>query len=333
MQYEPAIEVTELENQPQAVQTEGLSLTGFVADLVAEPVAEPAPGAQSELQAPTGMIESVSQTTTGYSGQTFVAPAAPVEQTDVIVHSQRNCLRISPASMSRLQTEISVSRLLQPGLYSIKLKSGAFDYQIDSGYKGEPLVLLWIYGGKVVNQKTGVEVGATWSSLNGYGDTLMLRVIEPATLCGFFFDTYLDDNEGAVIVAVESTNYSEELTVHSKHNCYFIDPETMRQLEQETSVSLSLSSGTHIIRIKSGAFGYRTEFGHQGEPIVLLWIYGGKVVNRKTGVEVAATWISLNGYSDMLTLEVREPATVCAFFFDTYLEDNTGEITLSLTRV
>ena len=161
----------------------------------------------------------------------------------------------------------------------------------------------------------------------------MLRVVEPATLCGFFFDTYLDDNEGAVVVAVEGPGYSEELTVHSKHNCYFIDPDTMRQLEQETSVSQVLSSGTHIIRIKSGAFGYRSEFGRPGEPIVLLWIYGGKVVNRKTGVEVAATWVSLNGYSDMLTLEVREPATLCAFFFDTYLEDNAGEITLSFTRV
>lgn len=95
--------------------------------------------------------------------------------------------------MSRLQHEISVSKLLQPGTYTIKLKSGSFDYRTESGHVGEPLVLLWIYGGKVVNQKTDVEVRATWSSLNGYGDTLILRVIEPATLCGFFFDTYLEE--------------------------------------------------------------------------------------------------------------------------------------------
>ena len=135
------------------------------------------------------------------------------------------------------------------------------------------------------------------------------------------------------MVSVEGPGYRDEISVDSKHNCYFIDPETMRRLEQETSVSRTLSSGTYVIRIKSGAFGYRSQTGHQGEPIVLLWIYGGKVVNRKTGIEVAATWISLNGYSDMLTLEVREPATICAFFFDTYLEDNAGEIMLSLTRV
>lgn len=257
----------------------------------------------------------------------------PSVQEELIVHSQRNCLLIDSESMGRLQREVSVSRQLQPGLYSIKLRSGAFDYRIDSGHAGEPMVLLWIYGGRVVNQKTGVEVGATWSSLNGYGDLLLLRVIEPATLCGFFFDTYLDDNEGEVVVSVEGAGYSENLTVHSKHNCYFIDPVTMNRLEQQTSVSKTLQNGTYIIRIKSGAFGYRSATGEQSEPIVLLWIYGGKVVNRKTGVEVAATWSSLNGYSDMLTLDIREPATLCAFFFDTYLEDNQGEVILSVTRV
>jgi len=316
--------------EPQPTFTAEVASPTEVVTETAQPTVSYQTGLQPQIALP---LEAVSQTTTGYTGQTFVAPVAALNQTDLIVHSQRNCLYIDPTSMSRLQNEVAVSRLLQPGLYSIKLKSGTFDYQIQSGHAGEPLVLLWVYGGKVVNQKTGVEVGATWSSLNGYGDMLLLRVIEPATLCGFFFDTYLDDNEGAVVVSVEGPGYRDEISVDSKHNCYFIDPETMRRLEQETSVSRTLSSGTYVIRIKSGAFGYRSQTGHQGEPIVLLWIYGGKVVNRKTGIEVAATWISLNGYSDMLTLEVREPATICAFFFDTYLEDNAGEVMLSLTRV
>ncbi len=251
---------------------------------------------------------------------------------DLIVHSQRNCLLIDPGSMSRLQNEVAVSRQLQPGLYTIKLKSGAFDYRIDSGHSGEPIVLLWIYGGRVVNQRTGNEVGATWSSLNGYGDTLTLRVVEPAMLCGFYFDTYLDDNEGEVVISVEGAGHSEELTIHSKYNCYFIDPDTMRRLEQEISVSRVLQPGSYFIRIKSGSFSYQHS-NRQGEPIVLLWIYGGRVMNQQTGVEVAATWSSLNGYSDLLRLEVREPATICAFFFDSYIEDNQGEIVLSVTRI
>lgn len=270
--------------------------------------------------------------------ETTPATSAPVSNyaesyAEVIVHSQRNCLYIEPDAMARLQHEISVSRVLQPGTYTITLKSGSFDYQIQSGHQGEPLVLLWIYGGKVVNQATGVEVGATWSSLNGYGDTLTLEVREPASLCGFFFDTYLDDNEGAVIVGIEGPGYSEDIEVDSRRNCYFIDPDTMRRLEQQISVSRTLQSGTYAIKIKHGAFSYRSELGRPGEPLVMFWIYGGAVVNQKTGVEVGATWSSLNGYGDTLTLEVRQPATISAFFFDTYLDDNQGEVTLSMTRL
>jgi hypothetical protein len=57
------------------------------------------------------------------------------------------------------------------------------------------------------------------------------------------------------------------------------------------------------------------------------------VINQKTGVEVGATWSSLNGFDDTLTLEVLEPATLCAFFFDTYAEDNQGEVQLTVVRI
>lgn len=286
----------------------------------------------------SGQVYSSPQSVTATQAEVYSAPqpiAEPMTGTEeeLIVHSQRNCFYIDPAAMGRLQHQISVSRVLRPGTYTIKLKSGGFDYQIESGHPGEPIVLLWIYGGKVVNHKTGVEVGATWSSLNGYGDTLTLDVREPATLCGFFFDTYLDDNEGEVVVAVEGPGYSEDLTVHSKHNCYYIEPEAMRRLEQETSVSKTLQPATYAITLKSGSFGYRGNSGFEGEPIVLLWIYGGSLVNHKTGVEVGATWSSLNGHGDTLTLDVHQPVTVAAFFYDTYLEDNQGEVTLSVARI
>lgn len=292
-----------------------------------------APAVVTTYQTTDDQTSRTSSQTATDPGQGYQPQSLGGFHEDLVVHSQRNCLYIAPDAMDRLQQQTAVSRLLQPGLYTIRLKSGTFDYQIESGHPGEPIVLLWAYGGRVVNQKTGIEVGATWSTLNGYNDMLLLRVIEPATLCGFFFDTYLEDNEGEVVVSVEGPGYSDNLTVHSKYNCHFIDPDTMRSLEQEISVSRTLQRGTYILRIKSGAFGYRSEPSLQGEPIVLLWIYGGKVVNQQTGIEVAATWISLNGYSDMLRLEVREAATVCAFFFDTYLEDNQGEVTLSVTRI
>jgi hypothetical protein len=123
-----------------------------------------------------------------------------------------------------------------------------------------------------------------------------------------------------------------DLKIHSKHNCFLLDENLMRRI-QETAVSTPLEVGTTVIKIRTGAFNYRSEGGNAGEPLVLLWIYGGKVVNRKTGVPVGATWSTLNGYDDTVTLEVLEPATLSAFFFDTYLEDNEGEIALSVVRI
>jgi hypothetical protein len=124
-----------------------------------------------------------------------------------------------------------------------------------------------------------------------------------------------------------------DLKVHSKSNCYRLSPEQMHSIQNEIAVSTTLEVGTNIVKITEGAFGYQSSMAQQGEPLVLLWIYGGKVVNQKTNIEVDATWSSLNGYDDTLTLMVKEPATLCAFFFDTHLEDNNGEVRLSIVRI
>jgi phosphate transport system substrate-binding protein len=122
------------------------------------------------------------------------------------------------------------------------------------------------------------------------------------------------------------------LTVHSQRNCYVLDPKTMEQI-QEKAVSQILEPGNYLIKIQSGAFGYHSGPETVGEPLILLWIYGGKVMNQKTKVEVGSTWSSLNGYDDLLTLRVLETTTLSAFFFDTEADDNQGEVTLSVVRV
>lgn len=124
-----------------------------------------------------------------------------------------------------------------------------------------------------------------------------------------------------------------DLKVHSKTNCYVLDAAAMNRIQNEVSVPVKLEPGINIVKIRSGGFKYVDGTTQPGEPLVMLWIYGGKVINKKTGVPVAATWSSLNGYDDTLTLEVLEPATLCAFFFDTYLQDNDGELHLSVVRV
>jgi hypothetical protein len=53
----------------------------------------------------------------------------------------------------------------------------------------------------------------------------------------------------------------------------------------------------------------------------------------KNEVSVQATWSTLNGDDDTLTLDVLETTTLCAFFFDSYLEDNEGEVTLSVVKI
>jgi hypothetical protein len=124
-----------------------------------------------------------------------------------------------------------------------------------------------------------------------------------------------------------------DLKVHSKNNCYILSADVMQRIQSQTSATARLEPGTNIVKITSGAFSYRTASGFTGEPWVLLWIYGGKVINKKTNVEVPATWTTLNGYDDTLTLEVLEPASLCAFFFDTLLDDNEGEVHLSVVRI
>jgi hypothetical protein len=123
-----------------------------------------------------------------------------------------------------------------------------------------------------------------------------------------------------------------DLKVHSRENCFLLTSEQMQQLER-TSVSVQLEPGTNIVKIREGSFNYQSDPNHRGEPLVMLWIYGGKFTNKKTNVEVGATWSSLNGYDDALVLDVVEPATLCAFVFDTNLEDNKGELSLSIVRI
>lgn len=123
-----------------------------------------------------------------------------------------------------------------------------------------------------------------------------------------------------------------DLKVHSQHNCYRLSPEQMNAI-QDNGVSVNLPPGTNVVKLLAGDIPYITGTGTKAEPWVLLWIYGGKVINQKTNVEVVATWASLNGYDDSLTMDVLEPATLCAFLFDTSTGNHSGELTLSVTTL
>lgn len=129
----------------------------------------------------------------------------------------------------------------------------------------------------------------------------------------------------------QSTNITD-LVVNSKNNCYHLFSQRMTEI-QNTGVSTELKPGIHVIRIRKGSFDYVKGDVQKGEPIVMLWIYGGKFKNLKTNVEVPAGWSTLNGYEDTLTLAVSETSTLCAFFFDVEVGDNDGDVTVSVIKV
>lgn len=134
-------------------------------------------------------------------------------------------------------------------------------------------------------------------------------------------------------VAVVSKSCAlQTVTVHSRHNAVLLRGNQMQYLQDQVAATYSLDPGSYILRIKAGTFSYGDD-SQSGEPWVLLWIYGGQVSNLKTGVWVNGTWSTLNGYADTLSLEVDEPAQLCAFFIDTFPENNTSAITLSVIRL
>lgn len=123
-----------------------------------------------------------------------------------------------------------------------------------------------------------------------------------------------------------------ELRVHSKDNCYRLDTDIVDRLQHEIGVSVALEPGINLIQISAD----RTRTAPV-EPPLMLWIYGGKVINQKTGVMVTSTWSTLNGLDDTLTLEVIEPAVLCACFFnaDAYTSTQPEEnrtVQLSIVR-
>ncbi|MBD2234134.1 substrate-binding domain-containing protein [Phormidium tenue] len=135
-----------------------------------------------------------------------------------------------------------------------------------------------------------------------------------------------------VAAVVSKTCAIQTITVHSRHNAVLLRGDQMQYLQEQVAATCNLDPGSYILRIKAGTFNYGDDT-QSGEPWVLLWIYGGRVSNLKTGVWVNGTWSTLNGHADTLSLEVDEPAQLCAFFIDTFPENNSSAITLSVIRL
>ena len=105
------------------------------------------------------------------------------------IDTKNNCYVIDSGAMDGLQENVASKVTLEQGSYEIQIASGRHSYSSNDEL-GEPNVLLWIYGADgstFVNQETGVETGATWTTLNGYDQKLRLEVKQQAVVCALFF--------------------------------------------------------------------------------------------------------------------------------------------------
>ena len=132
--------------------------------------------------------------------------------------------------------------------------------------------------------------------------------------------------------AVTGRTCHQQLVLDGQTHAYLLDERQQTAL-QSTARSTPLTPGCYVITIEQGYFNYWTEHpDFSGEPLVILWIHGGRMINRQSNVEVTSLWKTLNGYNDVLTLEVLDPVNVHAFFFDSYKDDNSGQVFLLILK-
>ncbi len=115
-------------------------------------------------------------------------------------------------------------------------------------------------------------------------------------------------------------------------NTYVLDAMQVNQLTQQAAAVQGLSPGHYTLKIAEGNFSYRPLAEHPGEPLVMLWLKGGKLMGDRAQVATTDTWLTLNGYADAYKVQILEPTTLYAFFVDTHKEDNAGEVTVKITK-
>ncbi|MEO1006074.1 MAG: hypothetical protein AAFW67_09535, partial [Cyanobacteria bacterium J06638_38] len=255
------------------------------------------------------------------------------------IDTQENCYVIDPNGMNELQQNVASSFTCETGTYDLSISGGSYRYA-DSDTELEPSVLLWIYGvegSTVVNQNTGCETGATWTTLNGYNDRLQLEVNGQVVICALIFDTNSRERHGSVnlLINCDREDFTpQQLTVNSNDNCYVLNEKYLASLKQWDHNFIEVEPGNYKIKIRESNADYWSDNQKFTlEPWALIWLKAGKFVSSLTGIEAQETWCSLNGLQDEFILEVKEKTTLSGLFFDTYKDDNQGQIILAIEPI
>ncbi|WP_414549723.1 hypothetical protein [Anabaena sp. CCY 0017] len=255
------------------------------------------------------------------------------------IDTKTNCYVIDASQMNHLQEKVASAFTFEKGTFEIRITGGQYTYSKTKS-TGEPFVLLWIYGDNnttFINKNTGFEVGATWTTLNGYNDKLTIEVKERTVLNALFFDFSNEDNGGSIDLLITSTKpffNPVSLTVDSKKNCYLLDENHLSSISQSGNNLIEVNPGNYRIKIREGNASYWSDNKKfDVEPWSIILVKGGKFITKLTGIEVEKTWFSLNGFQDEVILEVKEKTTLTGLFIDTYKEDNEGQIILAIEPV
>jgi prenyltransferase beta subunit len=154
------------------------------------------------------------------------------------VDSKRNSYVLDENQLASLKQSGTNSIELNPGNYRLKIREGNATYWSDNNkFNLEPWALIWVKGGKFITKLTGIEVEETWTSLNGFKDEVVLEVKEKTTLTGLFVDTYKEDNEGQIILAIESVSATTVTNVQgsgestSREQTYYNSSETVTNVQ------------------------------------------------------------------------------------------------------
>ena len=119
----------------------------------------------------------------------------------ITVDSLKNCYVLPNGIEPIEQTAATLD--LKPGIHVIRISKGKFSYFPD-GAEARSSVLLWIAGGKFTHNASEYPISAGWACLNGADDTCTINVAATTKVHALFLDTYRNDNDGQIELAVLS---------------------------------------------------------------------------------------------------------------------------------
>ena len=187
------------------------------------------------------------------------------EPQQITVDSNSNCYVLDDKYLTNLKQWDSNFIELEPGNYRIKIKESDANYSSEEQkFDLAPWALIWLKAGKFTSSLTGIEAKETWCSLNGLQDQFILEVKEKTTLSGLFFDTYKEDNQGRIVLSIESIETTELAQLYQQRGSGVSRRVTTITGGSSTSTSTRSTKSTTVTTTGSGGSSVEVGVGQEG---------------------------------------------------------------------